>query len=376
VRFSIPPRPTVPVTPIPEEKYGIDLDYRLGYFYYAKETSHNYWSHQGTLNTWYTFDPRLTFRARDYLIRSEEPRERDYSQEAVEGEFLLGTDRGRPIYFRNVFEPSVEYQFGEENRVSINYRNNIYRNQSSLYENSREDFINPRFSYWFDIRNGVSLEYGLTFGDFERSADLLGHMAIGRYTFRFNPRTSIFGEYAYLKRDFETPSLTAAESIDYDIHGPSLGIEHAFGPTISGSLRVGYYWMIPTEGPTASGFSYDISLTKSGERTTYTLVSQGGYLEDYFTAENLGFTKTHRILGAITHQLLERVSVGVSSSFLWSKDREKRIDRVWESGGNITYQLFDWLVLALVPTYRQNHSNILERDYKEYRGMFRMTATY
>jgi hypothetical protein len=352
------------------------LDYRIGYVFYGKKTFDDYWSHQGTLNTWYTLAPRLTFRARDYLIRSEEPREGDYSQEAIEGQSLLGTDRGRAVYFRNVFEPSCEYQFGEEDRVSINYRNNIYRNQSDLYEDSQENYISPRVAYWFDIRNGIHLEYGLTLGDFERTADLVGHTAIGRYTFRFNPRTSIFGEYAYRKRDFETPSLTAAESIDYDIHSPGLGMEHAFSPTLLGRVRVGYYWMIPRVGSTTKGIQYDVSLTKSAGRTTYTVASQGGYTEDYFTAENLGFVKTYRVIGTITHQLTERVSTGVSSSFQWSKDSEKRKDRIWESSGNISYQLFDWLLLTLVPSYRQNHSNILEREYKEYRGMFRIMATY
>ena len=65
-----------------------------------------------------------------------------------------------------------------------------------------ENYINPRLTYWFNIRNGVSFEYGLTLGNFQRSPDLVGHMATGRYTYRFNPRTSIFGEYTQLWREF------------------------------------------------------------------------------------------------------------------------------------------------------------------------------
>jgi hypothetical protein len=385
LRFSYPPRPRgllAPVTRTGEGPYGIDLDYRLGYNFFAKESHYNYWSQEGSLNAWYALTPRLTFRVWDYLIRSEEPREREYSSEAIEGEYLLGTTRGRPVYFRNVFEPSCEYQFGEEDFVSLNYRNNIYKNQSDLYEDSQENYISPRMTYWFDIRNGIYLEYGLTFGDFERTADLIGHEATGRYTFRFNPRTSIFGEYTYLKRDFDTPSLTetplltAIESIDYDAHNPSLGMQYAFSPTLLGRVQVGYYWYIPKVGKTDGGITYDISLTKTGERTIYTLASQGGYTEDFYTAEPSGFVKFYRVIGTITHQLTERISVGVSSSYDWSEDNLNIVEETWESSGDISYRLFDWLLLTLVPSYRQNWSDILVREYKEYRGMFRMTATY
>jgi hypothetical protein len=217
-----------------ETKYGMDLDYRLGLVFYAKETDRNYIGHAGTLNAWYTLGRRLTFRARDYLIRSEESREQEYTPGALPDQYLLGTQRARAIYLRNVFEPSIDYQFGKENRFSLNYRSNIYKNQDPLYQDSREDFVNPRFTYWFNVRNGVSLEYGLTLGQFERSSDLTGHMATGRYTYRFNPRTSIFGDVAILRRDFKSPS------IDYDVYRPSLGISHEFSPTLSGRAQLGY----------------------------------------------------------------------------------------------------------------------------------------
>ena len=32
------------------------------------------------------------------------------------------------------------------------------------------------------------------------------------------------------------------------------------------------------------------------EKTTYTLSFEGGYTEDYITAQNLGFTKTYTVL--------------------------------------------------------------------------------
>jgi hypothetical protein len=276
----------------------------------------------------------------------------------------------RAIYLRNVFEPSVEYQFGREDHISINYRSNIYNNQNPLYQDSREDFINPKISYWFDIRNGISLEYGLTLGHFENSPDLTGHMATGRYTYRFNPRTSIFGDYTFLMRDFESPS------VGYDVHRPSLGIEHALSPTLTGKAQLGYFLQNPEKGSTTGGFFYDMSFSQRSEKTTYTLSFQGGYIEDYFTAENLGFTKYHRALGRISHQLLQRMSVGLFSSYERAKYGAEEKDNIWAIGGNASYQILRWLNVSLDVSHRENQSNISDRDYSEYRGMFKVTATY
>jgi hypothetical protein len=304
------------------------------------------------------------------LIRSEESREQEFIAGALPGQYFLGTQRTRAIYLRNVFEPSMDYQFGKENRFSLNYRSNIYKNQDPLYQDSREDFVNPRFTYWFNIRHGISLEYGLTSGHFERSSDLTGHMATGRYTYRFNPRTSIFGDVAILRRDFKSPS------IDYDVYRPSLGIAHEFSPTLTGSLQLGYFWQIPSIGSTTGGLYYDASLSQRTKRTTYTVLFQGGYNEDYFTAENLGFSKYHRVIGTISHQLIERMTVGLSGSFERAKYGQGEIDRIWGVTGNASYRVLKWLTVSLETSHRQNLSNIDNRDYKENRGMFKAAANF
>jgi hypothetical protein len=353
-----------------EAKYGMDLDYRLGLVFYEKNSDRNYSSHDGNLNAWYTLGRTLTFRVRDYLIRSEEPREQEFIPGALPGQFILGTQRTRAIYLRNVFEPSFEYQLGKESKISLNYRSNIYRNQSPLFEDSREDFVNPRLTYWFNIRNGISLEYGFTSGHFERSSDLTGHMGTGRYTYRFNPKTSIFGEYTFLRRDFEPPST------DYDVHRPSLGIAHDFSPTLSARAQLGYFWQRPSKGSTMGGLYYDASLSQRARRTTYTVLFQGGYNEDYFTSENLGFSKYHRVIGTISHQLRERLSLGLSSSFERAKLSGGEIDHIWGVTGDASYRVLKWLTLSLEASHRENRSNIDIRDYKENRGIFRVTATF
>jgi hypothetical protein len=379
LRFSTLPRSEVTraqQAPSAEQKFGMDLDFNAGFVFYAREEDNNYTSLNGSLNAWYSFSPKLSFRVRDYLIRSDDIREADFSATAIEGQTLISRTTRRVPYYRNVVEPSVEYRFGKENTFGINYRNNTYRIKSQLFEDSMENNINPRLSYWFNIRNGITLDYGFTLGDFERSPDFVGHTITGRYTYRFNPRTSVFGEYTYLLRDFEPPSN------DYDVHRPSLGISHSFSPTLSGSAQAGYYWQNPERGSTTDGVFYDVSVAQRAQNTTYTFSFQGGYSEDFFTAENLGFTKYYRAIGRVNHQLLEKTTVGLFSSYEWIKyygdvvETPRRIDHIWAVGGDAAYQLFRWLRLSLEGSYRENHSNFDTADYTEYRGIFRITASF
>jgi hypothetical protein len=379
-KFSTAPRSPVTgefrPTPTAEERYGVDLDLHAGFNLFAKHHDDNYISLNGLLNAWYAVTPRLNFRARDYVIRSDEIREPEYSSTSIEGQYLPSRTRKREPYIRNVFEPSVQYQFGRENVVVLNYRNNVYHIQSRASEDSMENFINPKVVYWFDIRNGVSLEYGLMLGNFQGSPDLVGHMATGRYTYRFNPRTSIFGEYTQLWRNFDNPG------IDYAVYRPSVGMEHAFSPTLSVKIQGGYYWANPDKGSSVGDPFYDILLTQRGKRTTYTLSLQGGYTEDYFTAENEGFTQYHRALGRVTYQLLRRMNVGLFGSYEWAKypgqvtEEKKPRDQIWAIGVNTSYQILRWLNASLDVSHRENRSNISDREYSEYRGMIKVTASY
>jgi hypothetical protein len=358
-----------------ETRYGIYLDFLPAYVIYAKQTTANDLRLAGNLDTWYTWERNLTFRVRDYLIRSEVPLEQNYTAGALPGQILLGSQRGRAIYFRNVVQPSLEYRFGSEDNISINYLNNVYRNQrSDLFEDSTENQINPKLTYWFDIRNGIMMEYILDLGNFQISPDTTSNLAKGRYTYRFNPRTSIFGEYTFQRREFEKQLFIPAH--DYDIHAPQFGLEHAFSPTLSLRAQFGYFWQIRQIGSNETGPLYDILVTQRAQRTTYTLGLGGGYIEDYFTAENLGFAKYHQVIGTITHQLAEKVSVTFLGRYQRPKYNSGRLDNIWGVNTGASYGIFRWLTLALNLSYAEDHSNRTVSNYTDFQGMFRMTATY
>jgi uncharacterized protein (PEP-CTERM system associated) len=125
-----------------------------------------------------------------------------------------------------------------------------------------------------------------------------------------------------------------------------------------------------------------VTASQRAQKTTYTLSFQGGYTEDYFTAENLGFTKYYRAIGRVSHQLLQRMNLGLFGSYEWIKyyrdvvEVERQKDQIWSVGADAAYQLFRWLTLSLEGSRRENHSNFDTADYTEYRGLCRVTASF
>jgi hypothetical protein len=198
-------------------------------------------------------------------------------------------------------------------------------------------------------------------------------MGVGRYTHRINPRTSVFGDFSYFTRDFESPGN------DYVIYRPTVGVEHAFSRTLSTRLQVGYFLQDPERGSNQDGVYFDGNLTQTSERTTYTIALQNGYTEDYFTSENLGFALYHRLIGTITHRPLQRLTLGVTGSLEFVDyvgDAEGREDWIWGVSGSASYEVLKWLTLSLIGSYREDNSTIDINDYTEYRGVFRVTARF
>jgi hypothetical protein len=355
-----------------DKRSGVDLDYSLGAVFYGKSSNLNYISHNASVNAKYLTEGHVNFYLKESFIRSDEPREQEYFTAAEDNRYVLATRTDRAIYWRNVVAPTIEYQFGPENRVGVNYRNNIYRTDSAGGQNSQEDYINPFFSYWFDKQNGIYLEYGLTYGDFEKNPDLTGHRANARYTNRFSAKSSAFAEYTYSKRTYAELSTA-----DYDIHEPTVGMTFAFSPTLTASIQAGYFWTKPKTGDGKDGYSYKGELANIDPRTTYKLSLQGGYTEDFFTAENLGFNRYHRLTGSLNHKLDQRMSIGCFGNLERAEfEGPDHRDTVWGIGARASYMPLKWLTLALEVSHKDRQSDVALYEYTENRGMFTITATY
>jgi len=355
-----------------DAKSGIDLDLSAGLVFYDKNPNLNYISGNGSLNAKYMTSEHVNFYLQEAYLRSDNPREQEYFTQAAGNKYVLSTSTQRSVYWRNVFAPTVEYQFGQESRIGVNYRHNIYQTDASISENSIENYINPFITYWFDKRNGVHLDYAYTNGDFESSPDLNGQKVTASYMNRLNPKATAFVEGAYTNQSF------ALSSMDYNIYEPSVGLSYVFTPSLTASAQIGYYWMeYLNQDPKFNGLTFKVDLANTGARTMYVLSIQGGYTEDYFTSQNLGFQKYYRATGSIKHNLEKRFSVGCSGSI----ERVEfvgmeRSDTIWGVGASASYQLMKWLTLSLEISHNANQSNIPANEYIENKGILRLTASY
>ena len=77
--------------------FGADLTGNFGYNWYANKTKNDYWSIDGNVGLRYNPTPQLTFRVRDYILRSENSVEPNYPQggQPAQPGNLVGTNRSK-----------------------------------------------------------------------------------------------------------------------------------------------------------------------------------------------------------------------------------------------------------------------------------------
>ena len=360
--------------------FGADLTGHFGYNWYANQTKEDYWSIDGTLGLRYNPTPQLTFRVREYILRSENTVEPYYGQggQPAQPGVMVGTNRGNTPYLRNVVEPSVDWQFSRQGNVGILYRNNILRNDDNIaYEDSTENYVRPSFSYWINQRNNIVLEYGFIKGEYTREGalpatpDFKSQNPHGRYTYRFDAQMSVFADYIYIYHDNDEPG------IDYQVNNPSVGITYAFNPTLTGVAQVGYFWQNPEQLNGESGVTSNLSITQRVGQTTYTVAFNSGYQERQFGFDNLGFNEYYGGSVVISHNVTQRFNVGfIGTAMNTDYALSDQNDWIYTADATASYQLLRWLTLSGRAGYQQVDSNIEVNSYDEWHAFLTLTATF
>jgi hypothetical protein len=266
----------------------------------------------------------------------------------------------------------VTYQFGREDLLELNYRNDYYSTENPTGDDSLGHSVIPRLTYWFDIHNGIILEYVFITVDYELAPDLnSGHRGRARYTYRFNPQTSVFAQYVYDTLDYDSPG------INYLVNNPSAGITHAFTPSLNARFHLGYFWRNPESGETVTGPTVDAGIRHSTPRLTLDFTVQGGYAYDFFGAESLGFMKYYRGIASVGYRFTERFSSSLTGTLEWDEfpDEGDREDLWARAGADLAYRPWRWLTVSLGGSYGQRESNVDVNDYEEWRAFLRLTAS-
>jgi hypothetical protein len=358
--------------------YKVDLDFRIGSYLYAENSGNNYIGYRGSLDTFYPFTPNWTVKLLDNLERSRNTVS-GYSLSTPTGPVSTANyNVGGNLFIQNIFQPEIEFKFAQDSFVSLYYRNQIYRvdETTPATEDSTANTISPRLDYWFNIHHGVSFDYAYINAKFERSPDWIGNLMAGRYLYRLNPRTTITGEFQYQLFDY------AFSIPDFSLSVPSIYLEHAFSPTLTGRARFGWFWQqysgdTPPNTDGLNGPVFLLGITQKDQKTTYSLTVEGGYRFDYFTASNQGFSKYYEGRAGVSYQLTQRLSVGLigtASRDEYQSPQDTQYN--YRLLGNISYQPLKWLTISLGGGNYSRNSDIDGNSYRDNRITLVLTGTY
>jgi len=356
----------------------IDLDYEFRRSFYSDFSELDFSGHHGRGEAKKDFGTWLSAGIRETFIQSEEPIELTGLEEFERPSIRTGR-RGR--YTRNIVEPEATFRFGEDRSIRIGYRNMILRNDRSDIADQDENAGNGLLTFRFNIRNTIEIFYEHLNREYDKTVpptadrDHDGDEIRGRYTYHFDPKTSVFLEYLYLQRDFNRES---ARFFDYEVHVPSLGLSRDLYENVNLAASGGYAFRdADSPGDDEEAFFGRVDLAAAYKRLLLNLYGETGVGEDFSSAESLGFNEFWRVGLNGRYQLLERLFITgffyIQEEDFSDRDRE---DTTWSARGTLDYQILRWLSLALDYEHNERNSDAAFEDYDDNRYFGRITIQY
>jgi predicted porin len=344
------------------------LDYDLGFSYYASHHEDNSVRHSLTMSGFrgIPITEHMTLDLDESLQISEEPIETS--------SYVTSERHTRDRYYRNTSGVRVNYHFGEGSYFYTGFHHIYLANDDPEIADSQSYHPTAGIIYWFDIRNGVSLDYAYERGKFDapdESEDFTQHIASITYMHRFTPRTQANLSYTYDSFDYDSFDYNGIRE-DYKVHSSSLGLSHQFTENVSGSISGGYYFQDRKRSSDKSGFIGDASLDGAFrfEKGSITLNTSTGYRQQFFEAENLGFSRYYNATAAFNYRLREKLVSTLGG--LYQRDEyletvTDRKDNLWSASVTLSYQISHWLSASLGYAYWQRDSTLDENDSRDNR---------
>ncbi|CAN2050696.1 polysaccharide biosynthesis protein VpsM [Candidatus Magnetomoraceae bacterium gMMP-1] len=341
---------------ITSQRTSLDLDYSLSKVTYEKHDENNTIRHSGTLNIQHQLNKYLIFNLKENYLQSEDPLDKKLETVQLQlptGEVLEAqiVRDSRNVYKKNALSANINYQFGDDNYFKIEYNHLLSENQDPDVDDSSE--LNPSLNlkYWFNIRNGIDLNYKFIRDEFKRENtpasgdDFDEHKASIKYIHRFSQRTQLYVEYALTARDFKrtardfkrTARNFKRDSEDYKVHNASIGYNHAMSELVSFSMNTGYYTQKKNISGNEQGITYSANLKKTIEKGSLGIGVKGGWDEGFFEDERKDFTTFWSVNGSIGYNLMENLSAGASVSYRQNKDENGFEYNTY--GGNLAFNL-------------------------------------
>jgi hypothetical protein len=348
-------------------KRSLSLDYSPTWVFYNEYDENDTVRHAGTLDFWQNITEHLRFNLTDTYLKSEEPLE--------ETEEVAGVRSTRNTYKRNTGSASFLYDFGPEDTVTFGYRHRLLENEDVTLDDGRIKNPFGNVTYWFDIKNGVELNYEFTDATFSRDDrtiaddDYTGHEAGIRYIHRFTQNTNGAIGYNITTRNFD--GLTE----DYDIHEVSIGFEHVLSSDISLSLGGGYFTQENERSDDETGYSYNASLEKRFQRGNFSIGAQGGWDEAYLDAERRGFTRYWSADSRLEYMFMQNLNGYAEGSLRRDEDSADREWKTQRANCGLRLMFMRWFSLSLNYSYAQRDDDVDLEDYTDNRVMLILSAS-
>jgi hypothetical protein len=339
-------------------KSNLQLRYSPTFVWYDDADQNDTTRHAGALTFGRDLTQHLRFDFTDTYLESEEPIE--------ETEGVEGIRRNRNTYERNTGRASLRYLFGRGNECTLGYDHSWLENEAVDVDDGTIQDPFGTVAYWFDVRNGLELDYRYTKAIFSRDDDSVpgddysGHGAGMRYIYRFSPHTSGSLGYHLTNRNFE--GMTE----DYKVHDGIAGFEKTFSPHLSVSLAGGYYIQKTEYSDDQTGYSYDASLAKRFEHGNFTFGGSGGWDEGYLESERRGFSEYWGFETSLDYWIGELLSCHAGGSYRHNKDDRSE---KWETLGGTCGIRWDFSQrFSLSLNYRFNEGDDADNDFNDYQA--------
>ena len=367
------------VTSLSHPRFNYELEFKPGFRYYLQHPEFDYNSQEVDFNATIKLTSRLTFSFYDRYIRSNQ----------IEFEELVDTDYEREVrrttlttFNRNIISPRLEYRFGRENLVSLYYRNTGYRSEQHFDDDYREQYVENRIQYWFNVRNGIRITSHFTKGNFDIQPDLLHSFDItGRYMRRFTPHFVLYGEYGYGEADFEDRrffqslddrrefQLDSQDVEDFDLSKFNFGFEWILPANFQMEGSIGYFWRNGVENRDEQGINSLFEINKTAENLNLNMKWESGSSANYFVNRNSGFSKFWRISTRLDYRYHERLEFKIRGSYGYREYTDARgvIDSERNNREDYTYSISPLITYHILQNYGylKNLSLELEFNYSE-----------
>ena len=359
---------------IDSTKNELTLEYSPTWVRYHKFDRNNTVRHNAKLNFRHRFSKHLKFDLNESFLESEEPFEDAFEEDRQRQTFR----HDRNTYKRNTASAGLEYQFGREGRLKIDYGHQILENEDPSMDDATGHGPSGKLSYWFNKDNGVELNYRFSMIDYGRESgaplneDVDGHEGDVRYNHRFDPRTKAYLQYGITTRDFE------GVEEDYKVHDALAGLEYNFARSTHTllTLEAGLYEQTGTES-NDRGFSFAALLSKKIRHGEMHIGVKNGWDEGFLEAEKRDFTKYWGTQAGIRYDLQK--DFHASANIYYRKnnfpDNTSADTGTYIGQFGLRREFLRWYSVGLAYTYLDYRSDDPDSEFVDNRIMMTISAS-